>query len=192
MPGLALVLTFLKSNWKLIAIGVAIAAVMGYIGVLRVERNHYAAKAKSLEVLVSSLKTQAKLQEDSLKADAADLTRKYQNTLKDANTLVTVNARLNAENIKNAKELRDVKLSYNAIRLFNASKQADPNPAPQAVEGNAGNTSPASEASLQDLLTVVNSNDENHLKCINALEQWQKFWPDVEAAVNRANNANTR
>jgi hypothetical protein len=182
-----LALLILKKYWPAIAIGLVVVASLSYIKILKVERDHYKGKAEQVQQQFDKLVKTSELNEKSLKEDNAKITAKYRDTLKDSGTLIVANAKLNQENIKNAKELRDVKLSLDALRLFNASKQSTvEGQAPTvAVSGNATGASTTQEAvTLQDMLLVVNENDANHLKCIDQVHAWQKFWKDYQISVN--------
>ena len=185
-------LAFLKANWKWIAVGIAALSLITYIKVIQLERNHYKNEYQQVQLKLDTLVTTSKANEEHLKNDNEALSHKYANTLRDANTLVTANAGLNERNIKLDKELAATKLSLNAVRLFNASKQ------PASTEAVAADTKPGNDAeaastkvsssSLADMMLIVNENDANHLRCIATVEQWQKFWNDYVAIVE-ANNA---
>lgn len=191
-----LVWMILSKYWKVIAVAVVIGGLLTYTKIVAVERNHYKTKAETVEAKLESLIASSKAEEERLNNENAALTAKYKNTLRDANTLVTVNAKLNEENIKNAKELRDVKLSLNTIRLFNASKQSSSQEEKPAttVSGNDGTATSVAKAleeksqTLADLMLVVNENDANHLKCIATVTEWQNFWREYERIVNAGNN----
>lgn len=195
--GIAEILLFLKNNWKWIAVGVFILSLASYIEVIRVERDHYKSKSESVQLKLDTLVKTSNDKEAQLNADVNAITAKYKSTLADANTLVTATAKLNGENIAKDKELASVKLSLNAVRLFNASKQSstEGNQPAKAESGNDGSTTSVAKAleeksqSLADLLQVVNVNDANHLKCIAAVNEWQRFWADFAASVESVNNA---
>ena len=180
-----ILLLVLKKYWLPILLGIIVLIAFGRYEAVRIERDHYIKKVASLDLELKQIKEDEEIKKQEQEKLAADLTAKYQNTLATANTLVTENARLNSENIKNAKELRDVKLSLDAIRLFNDSKQDTAQVSAPTIKDNAGNTTASSKAtpevSLQDLLQVVNTNDANHLKCIQQVEEWQHFWTDYVA-----------
>lgn len=188
----ALLMTFLKANWKPLVILVAILSLGGYIQFLRVDVEHYKTKYQNTQLALDTLVKNSKDKEDKLAADAKAATAKYQNTLRDANLLIVANAKLNAENIQNAKELRNVKLSLATVQLFNASKQSttEANQPPTAKQGDAPTTSTTENVTLQDLLLIGNENDANHLKCIKQVEDWQKLWKDTEAIVEKYNAQN--
>lgn len=187
----ALALAILKANWKWIAVAIAVGGLLAYIQTIKLERDHYKKNYTVVTLKLETLVKDAKVREDKLAADNEAITKKYQSTLKDANTLTTENARINAENIKNAQELASVRLSYNAVRLFNASKPSttkDQKASP-TVSGNDGTATSVAKAlevksqTLADLLQVVNENDANHQVCIDTVTQWQQFWTDYEQAV---------
>lgn len=185
--------TFLKANWKWIAVALAISSLVGYIEVIKLERNHYKKQYQDIQLQLDTVRKDSKAKQDQLQADANAITSKYRSALTDANILTTENAKLNAQNIAKDKELTSVKLSLNAIRLFNASKSTDKDSVANTEQGNDGTSASLAKAleeksqSLADLLQVVNINDANHLKCIATVEQWQKFWSDYAASVETIN-----
>lgn len=204
---MAALLLFLKANWKWIAVLVAVLGLVGYIKVIQLERDHYHQQYVNAEAQITRLVDSSKIAEAQSAQDAAELTDKYKSTLATANTLVTENARLNAQNIAKDKELAAVKLSLNAVRMFNASKQstAEEGQSTTTVSGNDGSTAATAKAleeksqqaadtarTLADLLQVVNINDANHLKCIKTVEEWQSFWKDYSTRVEALNNAQPR
>ncbi len=193
----ALALTFLKANWKWVLIGLFILGLVSYIATIKIERNHYKSEYEATEVKLAALVNSSKAKETLLDDGNKAISDRYANSLRDANSLVIANARLNQENIANAKELAAVKLSLNAVRLFNASKQSTTETSQPAntVQGTDGTTTPATEtpvvtSTLQDLLAVTAVNDANHLVCIKTVETWQKFWIDYVNNVDASNNAN--
>lgn len=189
---------FLKSNWKWIAVVLLIISLLGYIETIKLERDHYKNKVVAIQTELDNLVTSSAIKQKKLQADVTQITDKYKSTLHDANTLVTENAKLNGENIAKDKELASVKLSLNAVRLFNASKQStsEQDSSSTSEQGNDGTTTSLAKAleeksqTLADLLQVVNINDANHLKCIKTVDQWQKFWSDYETAVEKVNAGN--
>lgn len=189
---LELALMFLKANWKWILPVLLLLGVITYTKTLKFERDHYKKDLDAVTLEYNNYKKQSKENQDLLKQGATEITAKYQNVLGDATKLTIENARLNAENIKNAKELRDVKLSLDAVRLFNASKSDDSS----VAETKSGNdeapttTKETPTVNLQDLLLVVNDNDANHLACIKTVETWQNFWQDYVKKVEAVNARN--
>ncbi len=189
----ATILLFLRNNWKWIAVVLAIAGLLGYIETIKLERDHYKSKSNELQLQLDTAKKEADAKQTELQANADAITDKYRTTLATANTLVTENAKLNAQNIAKDKELASVKLSLNAIGLFNASKSTEQDSAPETKQGDDGKATAIAEAlkesnkTLADLLQVTTINDANHLKCIATVEAWQKFWSDYEASVEAVN-----
>jgi len=195
--GIVEVLAFLKNNWKWIALGLAIASLVAYIEIIKGERNHYKKEYQSTQLKLDTLVKSSKDRQDQLEADNVALSGKYANTLRTANDLTNIAAKLNGENIAKDKELASVKLSLNAVRLFNASKQPSTttNQPAQAESSDDGTSATLAKAleeksqTLADLLQVVNENDSNHLKCIATVNEWQHFWSDFAASVESVNNA---
>lgn len=187
-----LVLMFLKANWKWIIPVLLLLGVVAYTKTLKFERDNYKKDLDAITIEYNNYKKQSKENQDLLKQGATEITAKYRSVLGDATKLTIENARLNTENIKNAKELRDVRLSLDAVRLFNASK-SDDSPATDTKPGNDEAPTAAKEApavNLQDLLLVVNENDTNHKACIKTVEAWQGFWQDYVKKVEAVNARN--
>lgn len=187
-----LILTILKKNWLPICLGLIVLGTLSYIKVLKVERDHYHSQANQIAKRLALLIVAGDEQKAQLEKDKVEIEAKYRNTLKDANDLIISNAKANEENIRNAKELHDVKLSLDAVRLFNSSKQSSPADTKPGNVAEAPTTqeAPVNTSNLQEMLLVVNYNDAEHLKCIKQVTQWQDWYVDVKAAVERANDAN--
>ena len=175
-----LVLQVIKNNWKMIAVGLAIVAFIGYIAFLKVEINHYKAKWQSAEAEIVA----AKGREDRLAAANEGITAKYNQTLALYFTKAKAMNTLLQEKIKNDKELDSLRISAHAVELFNESKRNPSIPTPQTIEGNDGKASTPS-TSLAVVFAKVAENDSNHWKCVAQVELWQSFWGDYEQAVLR-------
>lgn len=189
---LAAVITFFLKNWKLVVGGVILAALLSWIGVVTLERNHYKAEYADTKLALDTLVKDSKARQNNLQADADAITKKYNSAHDAANTLAIEASRLTQEKIKSDKELAATRLSLNAVRMFNASKPTAPaaDTAPAAVSVDVGKASPAatpapevSQFSLADLLAQSAKNDEEHLRCIKQVTDWQHFWSDFTAAV---------
>lgn len=176
-----LVWMFVKSNWKLIVIGLAIAALMGYIGFLKLEVSHYKTKYEDAQLVIAEIHSK----EEAQKAAAAAITRKYENSQAAYKLALAELGKKTQEKIANDTELANTRVSLNALRLFNESKQGG-DTAP-AVQGHAGETSGTSQGpgttSLTTIFAVSAKNDENHLRCVKQVEEWQNFWRDYESSV---------
>lgn len=185
MPWLIPVWMFVKDNWKLVLVGLAIASLLGYIQFLRLEANHYEKKYNEVKLEYAAFKTAAAKKEADLVALNAAITEKYNVSLKQYNKAVDENKKLLQERIKNDKELAALRVSYNAIRLFNESKRDPGSEAtPQAEQGNDGEADTAQTYSLSQVWSAVAENDANHWKCYHQVIEWQEFWMDYVAAVD--------
>ena len=181
MIAIPLVLTFLKNNWKLLVVGLAIATLLGYIGFLKTSKDYYKNKAQELQLIIN----QAGEREEQLKLGNAAITAEYEKVLLRMNQQTEKVAALTKEKIKNDKELNSLRVSLNAVRLFNESKRdptAPPSDTKQGDEGSAQGT--AAGISLAVIWTQVAENDANHWKCVKQVVTWQKFWEDYEANYN--------
>lgn len=190
---LALILKFLKDNWKVVALIVAVLSLVGYVSFLRWEVKHY--KAKYQEVTLEL--TAAKHREKDLQDLNEGITKKYSDSLKTIFEVNEKNLDLISQGIKKDEELKSITLSYNSIRLFNKSKRDPATPLAKTEQGNAGKASATEAPSvaaypvnlrvpLTEVFLIVAENDANHWKAVKQVEMWQSFWADYEAAVARA------
>ena len=178
-----LLVTFLKNNWKIIAIGLAIASLMGYIGFLQVSRDHYKEKAETLQLVIN----QAKAREEDLRMGNAAITQKYLSVLDESNKKTDKILAMTKEKIKNDKELNSIRVSLNAIRLFNESKSDPTSPIAGSEQGDDGSAEGATTfkgVSLSSVFDQVATNDAAHWKCVSQVKTWQKFWKDYEDNYN--------
>lgn len=183
------VLGFLKNNWQLVAMGVAAAALMGYIGFLKFEVSHYKGKYEDAQAVITTMKEKSEV----LQASFNGLERKYSNLLVATNERIAINAKLTKDLIQKDLELNTLRVSYNAVSLFNLSKR-DPD-TPKAEQGDDGKAStPATTSSTQgavtqptvplaDIFVVSATNDANHWACVKQVEAWQAWYKDVEGAI---------
>jgi hypothetical protein len=185
-----LALTWLKANWKIALIGLAVVSLLGYIGLLRWQVSHYKTAFQDAKAELAA----AAHREEQLEAANAGITRKYQESLKDLNAQVDKTMEVIGERIAKDEELASIKLSLNAARLFNQSKRDPSAKAPQAKQGDAGKASTPDASAysrglsvpLTAIFTVVARNDANHWKCVKQVDMWQNFWGDYEQAVQQA------
>lgn len=191
MPWL-LIWNFIKDNWKLVLGVTLIAALVGYVWFLNVRLDHWkgVAQERTAELAL------AKKKQADLEADFATITKKYESALVETKETVEKNAKLIEEAIQHDKELNILRVSYNAVGLFNASKRDPSRPAPKAIQGNdgkAGTADPSGTTNglkrtvpLSEIFSLVAKNDANHWKCVKQVESWQAFWIEFEAAVAAA------
>lgn len=145
---------WLRKNWKLVLVGVAVASLVGYTTALKIQVSHYKTKYQDAQAELAAAKTR----EDQLTAANEGITRKYEESLKDVNAVVDKMMQYVSENIKKDEELASIKLSLNAARLFNQSKRdpsAKPTPTKQgdARETNSPQT-PAYSGNVKIPLTA--------------------------------------
>jgi hypothetical protein len=193
---LAPILMWVRGNWQLVAVGLAILSLVGYITFLKLEVNHYRSNYQEALLELNS----AKARESKLEEMNQGITKKYENSLAEANKLVEEKTKLIEEAIRNDKELAATRISLNAVRLFNKSKRDPSTTTPDPKQGDVSETNPTetpSDAaavripqtvSLTDLFIVSAENDSNHWKCVKQVEDWQDFWVDYSQAVARVSN----
>jgi hypothetical protein len=180
----AAVLAFLKNNWLPIAIGIACLSLMGYIWVIKTERDHYKSQVVELKL---QIKKNSEIT-SQLETSNQELTEKYKNSLKNQFALQSTQGEVAAERIKKDEASKHIAVSPDTISLFNGLK-----PPAQATPVTKSGDAPeagTAQKTLNQLLEVSNFNDSNHLKCIATVEMWQEFWLDYtmryEAITNVA------
>lgn len=177
---LAMILLFLKNNWKVVVVTLAVATLLGYIGFLQTSRDYYKNKAQDLQLVIN----QANTREEQLKLGNASITEAYKEVLRLSNNKTEQILVLTKEKIKNDKELNSMRVSLNAIRLFNESKRDPTAPSSESKQGDAGSTQGTTtnqDVSLAVVWTQVADNDASHWKCVKQVMAWQSFWKDYEA-----------
>ena len=178
---------------KLIAIGVAILAIVGYITFLHLEVKHYKDSANKWEVTYNTYKNSEEGMQAALKSSNSAL------TLQAKQELI---ARLTADNAKNAvineriasdKAAKAIAIPADSIRLLNSSASAGRDPTRAAatqsgndgtVEGTSGDTQVG--FNFQDVEGTIAENNESAWTCIRVARAWQQFWTDFSANVGRA------
>jgi uncharacterized protein YukE len=181
---------FVKNNWQLIAVSLAVAALMGYIGVLKYQVNNYKEKYEDAKATIAHMQRQT----EDMQASFAGIERKYESALVETKARVEENAKLLEDLIQKDVELNTLRISYAAVGLFNQSKR-DP-AAPKAVkrdDGKTGTADPSGTANglgksvtLAQVFQIVATNDGNHWKCVKQVEAWQGWYLDVESAIDLA------
>ena len=176
---------------KLIAIGIAILAIVGYITFLHLEVKHYKDSANKWEVTYNTYKNSEEGMQAALKSSNSAL------TLQAKQELI---ARLKADEAKNQaikqriqsdEAAKNIVVPTASVRVFNDSAAAgsDSTRAPATVSGDAGSTStPATSDevfTLQDIEGTAEVNNANHWNCIKVVEAWQVFWKEFSDNVGR-------
>lgn len=189
MLPLPILMLWAKDNWKLIVIGLAIASLAIYIGVLKWQVSHYKELYQDSERVIAT----ANARQNQLEAINESLTRKYDSLLQDHNQTLDKLSKQTKEKIKNDKELNSLRISFNAVRLFNESKRDPTTSTTKTIERDVGKTSTpevlsiTNTVNLSEIFLLVAENDTNHLKCVKQVEAWQGFWLDYSSAVLKIN-----
>lgn len=187
-------LMFLKNNWLAVGMGVVIALLLAWIGILKLEVGHYQHASQKWEQAYKEIKNYYEVRQNMLDEASARITKDHQETLKRFNQVVKEKNALLKERIQKNEELRNYKLSLDALRLFNESKRHPDSQEPATTQpgddGKAGTSQGVTiktDISLADLFTVSAENDANHWKCIKQVDEWQNFWIAYKTAVEAAN-----
>jgi hypothetical protein len=152
----------------------ACLGLMGYIGVIKMERDHARKEVISLKLQIQKNAAITSQLEDSNK----ELTAKYHEALKNQFALQSAQGEASIERIKKDEASKHITVSPDIVSLFNGLKPPA-QATPVAKSGDDGKAA-ALEKTLNDLLQVVSVNDANHNKCIAQVEMWQEFWRDYE------------
>ncbi len=184
-----LLLAFLGRNWIWVAVGIAFALMMGYIGILKLEVGHYKSKLDNAELVISVYKAK----EMALEKANYEISKAHAETLKRYKEEIQKNLKSTVEKIKLNEELNRTRVSLAAARLFNESKRdPDSKDSTPTIEGNDGGTIPTGTVSLADIFEQVAQNDAKAWQCIKQVKEWQHFWQEYVGAVNIINPGDTR
>ncbi len=175
-------LLLLARYWYIVAIAVLLAALGGQHWFYK---NEVAGLENEKTVLTLFIKA-ANLKEQAMEEAASALTKRYHESLANQFAVQAVAGAAVKERIKKNEETKRIALSADIVSLFNDSKPATKSEAtPPAVSSNAGGTGTPEAVTLNVLLLTSAENDANHLRCIAQVHEWQHFWKDTEASVQR-------
>lgn len=178
------ILLFLKDHILAIIITIACLSLMAYVGLLKHSNTVLRKEVGEYKMQIATLHAK----EASLEQASEALTNKYKDALAKNNAVVLANTKILKEKLANEKELSAIRLSVNAVSLFNSSKgNTNGQESAAAIKGNDARTA-ALEKTLADLYGVVYENDANHLICIDTVKKWQNFWRDYEATIVSVNS----
>lgn len=188
MFGWGIVWSFIKNNYQIVILGLMIAFILGYIGYLKVDRNHWKKVAQELQLVIN----QANEREAALQRGNAAITDKYKSALVAIETQASQISKLTQEKIKNDQELKSLRISLHALQLFNATKVDPATTVAGTKQGDDGKTAGTTTIEtggtyngitipLSEVFQQVAKNDEAHWKCVKVVEEWQHFWQDYKA-----------
>jgi hypothetical protein len=106
---------------------------------------------------------------------------------KDAQTKIAKDA-INAK-IKANKDLADLRLSADIIRVFNESANQGRTGTEEPSATKQGDASPTDSTQARtgtEVFGVINENNANHWTCVRQVEAWQNFWNDYKNDVIEA------
>ncbi len=177
-------LALLGMYWKQIGVMLLVVAALAYVEGLRLEISHLKTEVASSEAKYNVYKATAETQNAALKADAEAITQRFKDSLtaqikseEDKNVAIQ-------QRIKSDKELASIKLSANAVSVFNDGKAASDTvstAAAKPTDAKAGDQGPT----FADLLSKVKENEKNQNECVDALTEWQKFWSAFVTSVQK-------
>ena len=180
----------------LIRIGAFIGVLLLLFGLYEAD-NHWCnqacknqkERADSVQLAYDTAVSKANATIATLESGAVQLTKKYEliSAEKDAQTKIAKDA-INAK-IKASKELADLRLSADIVRVFNESANQgrthteDPTATKQ---GDASSTNSSQGVTGTALFDTINENNANHWATVKQVEDWQNFWNDYKNEVIEA------
>jgi hypothetical protein len=181
---------WLLKNWKLVAVGIAMALLVAYITTLRLEVSHYKAKADDIQAKFTLYKNDAEAKQAKLEAGAKAISDRHEHALAEADAQRDRANKATQEKIATNEELKRTRISLDAVRLLNESTLVAEELAP-TIETNAGSPTrtEADSVSLALVFGVVAENNKNHLACTARLNEWITFWGEYTAVVKDAQDA---
>lgn len=194
-PALPLVWSFVQKNWKWVLIGLAVAALLGYIASLKIRVSYYKEKYEDTVATLAQVVREAENTEARLSSANNALSREYEARLAVVYQVVEAKQAALEERIKQDEASKRIRLPDSTVRLFNESTQSTKEPT-ISEQGNDGAASGADSIdsaeglgySVNDLIMVSNTNNTNHIKCVAQVLEWQSFWEkytaNVESIVN--------
>jgi hypothetical protein len=182
---------------KLVIIGLVIAAILGYIGVLKFEVSHLTTKLHASEVAFETYKINVESMQTALKSSNAALTLQAKTSLVAALAADEAKNKAIKERIANDVKAKSIVVPASTVSVLNDSATAGSvtGGTPPTVSGNAsGASTPETDFTLQDVEDTVADNNAEHWKCIKVVKAWQAFWKEFAANVAQvaSHNGNTR
>ncbi len=167
---------------KLIAIGIAIAAVLTYLGILHAKIHYYKAEAQKYEQQYTSLVTEQEANRVAAQAATAkqDATRQESSAASYAEI-----TRLQNQHVKDIHELATLKtivIPDVARRVFNSTPQVGPDKTSPA--GASDSVNAAGDSTLENLLAANEENKANYLVCQKDKHEWIQLWTETERNLN--------
>ena len=172
----------LVPGWaKWAAIGLAILAIVLYIGSLKIEVSHYRSEAAKYENLFNDLTDRQKAKEVALQAatKAQDATR-----LESSAAAATEIARLQTQRVKDIHELqaKDTIIDAASRQLFNSTTTSGPDKI--SPPGPSNTTDATTSSTLENLLIANEENKKNYLQCAKDKSDWIQLWHETEQNLN--------
>ncbi len=168
--------------WKLIAIGIAIAAVLTYLGILHAKINYYKAEAQKYEQQYTTLVTT----QEANRIAAVEAAAKQDKTRQESSAASYAEiVRLQNQHVKDIHELATLKtivIPDLARRVFNATPTTGSEQADSA--GKTDTVNATGSATLEDLLVANEENKANYLTCKEDKHQWIQLWKETERNLN--------
>lgn len=185
-------LTWLLTNWKMAAIGLAIVALFIYIGTLKAEVSYETSQKQKIQTQFDEYKTANLANHAALSSSNAALTLQIKQQGIEALNQIAQNKKDNDAKI--AVLADNSVLSARVVELLRSTAQAGPEPTNQGTtstgsghDGPANSPVPAETPyTMSDLEYSINENNANHLACVKVVEKWQVFWKQFVANVQAA------
>ncbi len=183
---LAFLLPFLGRNWKLIAVGIAILALLAYVKVLHMERDHAVAKYEKEHAAFETYKANAVAMHEAMKSSNAALTLQFKQAEIARNQAAETFRKTINERIKADEASKRIMLPPTSVQLFNSTTTDEPDTGQSPSAHVVNDDAAEARLTLNDLLIISAENNANHLTCINTVRDWQQFWSQFVKNVKQA------
>jgi len=172
------------ATFKIAAIAIFVALVVGYIGFLHLEVGHYKNQAEKYEQAFTAI-----VHTQATRLAQVEGTVKEQDEARQQQTIKTqqVIDKLVADNATELgrlhEELSKVAISADARRVFNSTGSAS-GPDQKGPTGQTNASDASGGSTLADLLAANEVNKKNYLECREDKAAWIQLWKETEANLN--------
>ncbi len=182
---LAFLLPFLRANWKWIAVCIAVLAILAYVKVLHMERDHYKAKYENEHLAFQTYRSNAESMQAALKSSSAALTLQLKTQAIEQNKAAEVYRKSINERIKADEASKRIMLPPASVVLINDTT-VDPTTSGSSDPNIRNADGSGSAYTLNDLEENIANNNANHWSCIRQVVAWQSMWKQFVKNVKDA------
>lgn len=170
---MTLLLTFLRNNWKFIAISLMIGSVLAYIYFLKVSRDFYKGRLESIKIEFTAYKDKIQAETEAFEELAFRADKEANQKILAQEKQIEEQRIALTQRIKNDKGIRGIVVPSNSIRLFNEStgpSTTTGDPKGTSQEANPPQASTSTQVDLSTVFEIMVENNLNHQKCIDQVD----------------------